>query len=144
LTTHAVFGLFIIVRILSINIVGGMGTLWGPVVAAAILVPLGEFLNAQFGHRAPGVQDVVYGAALIATIIFLPAGIWGKITESFQHRKSRSRSVTSPVETTLNLGRALSEEETASIQQRLPNRVTDHSETGRDRQVFGGVMAIKT
>jgi ABC-type branched-subunit amino acid transport system ATPase component/ABC-type branched-subunit amino acid transport system permease subunit len=80
LTTHAVFGLFIIVRILSINIVGGLGTLWGPVIAAAILVPLGEFLNAEFGARTPGVQDIVYGTALIATIIFMPAGIWGKIS----------------------------------------------------------------
>jgi ABC-type branched-subunit amino acid transport system ATPase component/ABC-type branched-subunit amino acid transport system permease subunit len=90
LTTHAVFGLFIIVRILSINIVGGLSTLWGPVIAAAILVPLGEFLNAQFGHRAPGVQDVVYGAALIATIIFLPSGICGKMSETFQHRQRKS------------------------------------------------------
>ena len=79
LTTHAVFGMFIIVRILSINIVGGMGTLWGPVIAAAILVPLGEFLNAEFGARAPGVQDIVYGGALIGAIIYLPTGIWGKI-----------------------------------------------------------------
>jgi branched-chain amino acid transport system permease protein len=84
LTTHAVFGLFIIVRILSINIVGGLGTLWGPVIAAAILVPLGEFLNAEFGARTPGVQDIVFGAALIATIIYMPGGIWGKISEVLQ------------------------------------------------------------
>jgi len=76
LTTHAVFGLFIIVRVLSINIVGGLGTLYGPTIGAAILVPIGELLNAQFGHRAPGFQDVVYGAALIAAIIFMPEGIW--------------------------------------------------------------------
>lgn len=83
LTTHAVFGLFIIVRVLSISIVGGMGTLWGPVVAAAILVPAGEFLTAKFGHRVPGVQDIVYGVALIAAIIYMPEGIWGKITQKF-------------------------------------------------------------
>lgn len=90
LTTHAVFGMFIIVRILGIVIVGGLGTLWGPVIAAAILVPLGEFLNSQFGHRVPGVQDVVYGAALIVAIIYFPAGIWGKVDEYLQCRKRRS------------------------------------------------------
>ena len=89
LTTHAVFGLFIIVRVLAITIVGGMGTLWGPVVAAAILVPVGEFLNAQFGARFPGVQDVVYGAALIVTIIYIPEGIWGRIAKTLRGRKKR-------------------------------------------------------
>ncbi len=79
LTTHAVFGLFIIVRILSINIVGGFGTLWGPLIAAAILVPTGEFLTAQFGARAPGIQDVVYGITLVFCMLYLPDGIWGKI-----------------------------------------------------------------
>lgn len=89
LTTHAVFGLFIIVRVLSISIVGGMGTLWGPVIAAALLVPIGEFLTARFGHRVPGLQDVVYGAALVATIIYMPDGIWGKISQTFRHRRQR-------------------------------------------------------
>jgi branched-chain amino acid transport system permease protein len=89
LTTHAVFGLFIIVRILGITIVGGMGTLWGPVIAAAILVPLGEFLNAQFGARLPGVQDVVYGAALVISIIYVPEGIWGRITKALRERNRK-------------------------------------------------------
>lgn len=89
LTTHAVFGMFIIVRVLSITIVGGMGTLWGPVIAAAILVPGGEFLNAQFGARFPGVQDIVYGAALIAAIIYLPEGIWGRISKVFQKHNGK-------------------------------------------------------
>ena len=89
LTTHAVFGLFIIVRILGITIVGGMGTLWGPVIAAAILVPLGEFLNAQFGARLPGVQDVVYGAALVISIIYIPEGIWGRIAKALRERNRK-------------------------------------------------------
>jgi branched-chain amino acid transport system permease protein len=84
LTTPAVFGLFIIVRILSINIVGGFGTLWGPLIAAAILVPIGEFLTAQFGSRAPGIQDVVYGIALVFCMLYLPDGIWGKLCHAFR------------------------------------------------------------
>lgn len=88
LTTHAVFGLFIVVRILAISFVGGLGTLWGPVIASAILIPIGEYLNAQFGDRLPGLSDVIYGAALIGAIIYMPEGIWGKISNAFkQHRK---------------------------------------------------------
>jgi len=53
LTTAAAFGLFIIVRILSITIVGGIGTLWGPVIGAVLLVPIGEVLAAEVGDRWP-------------------------------------------------------------------------------------------
>jgi branched-chain amino acid transport system permease protein len=89
LTTNAVFGLFIMVRILSIAIVGGLATVWGPLIAACILVPLGEFLNAQFGDRYPGVQDVIYGVALIAAILYMPEGIWGMIRRSFRRLPSK-------------------------------------------------------
>jgi len=83
-TTHALFGLFIMVRILSITIVGGIATVWGPVIAACFLVPTGEFLNAQFGDRYPGVQDVIYGVALIVATLYMPEGIWGRIRRSFR------------------------------------------------------------
>ena len=85
LTTHAIFGLFIIVRILSITIVGGMATLWGPFIGAAILVPIGEILNSQVGDRYPGVQDLIYGAALVIAIIYMPEGIWWKISQGFHN-----------------------------------------------------------
>ena len=92
LTTNAVFGLFIMVRILSITMVGGMGTVWGPFVAACILVPTGEFLNAQFGDRYPGFQDIIFGVALIAAILYMPEGIWGKVRKSFRRFPSRARA----------------------------------------------------
>ena len=83
LTSHAIFGLFIIVRILSITIVGGMATIWGPIIGAAILVPIGEILNSQVGDRFPGVQDLIYGAALVIAIIYMPEGIWSKLSQAF-------------------------------------------------------------
>ena len=83
LSTHSTFGLFIIVRVLSIAIVGGLATLWGPPLGAAILVPTGEFLSAELGDTYPGVQDMVYGAALVGAIIFMPEGIWVKLVEIF-------------------------------------------------------------
>lgn len=98
LTTHAIFGLFIIVRILSITIVGGMATLWGPFIGAAILVPIGEILNSQVGDRYPGVQDLIYGAALVAAIIYMPQGIWGKIREAHLVKKFGLESILVSIE----------------------------------------------
>jgi ABC-type branched-subunit amino acid transport system ATPase component/ABC-type branched-subunit amino acid transport system permease subunit len=150
LTTHAVFGLFIIVRILSINIVGGLGTLWGPVIAAAILVPLGEFLNAEFGARAPGVQDIVYGAALIATIIYMPAGIWGKISELLQRQSGKlTVSRKGSFGGAWNLGEGSNSGEMESLG---AGKTREDSQSGGDDPIlklegvtksFGGVTAVK-
>jgi len=87
LTTAAAFGLFIIVRILSITIVGGIGTLWGPVIGAVLLVPIGELLAAEVGDRWPGFQDLIYGIVLLIAVIYLPGGIWGVVTEKIRGRK---------------------------------------------------------
>lgn len=85
LNSISVFGLFIVVRILSISILGGLGNIWGPVIGASILVPTGEFLDYQVGDHYPGVQDIVYGTALVFGIIFLPKGIWEKLRESYRY-----------------------------------------------------------
>jgi len=53
-------------------------------------VPVGELLTAQLGHRLPGVQDVVYGAALVIAIIYLPEGIWGRISNAWGRRALKS------------------------------------------------------
>ncbi len=60
-------------------IVGGLGTVMGPVVGAALLTPLGETLIAAMhaiGFDAPGAKAVAYGVLLLAIIWFKPDGIW--------------------------------------------------------------------
>jgi branched-chain amino acid transport system permease protein len=60
-------------------IVGGLGTLFGPILGAFILTPLGEGLIAateEAGLHAPGTKAVFYGAALMAIIWVAPAGVW--------------------------------------------------------------------
>jgi branched-chain amino acid transport system permease protein len=60
-------------------IVGGLGTIMGPLVGAALLTPAGEALSAfvqAAGLDAPGVKAVAYGALLMVIIYFKPDGIW--------------------------------------------------------------------
>jgi branched-chain amino acid transport system permease protein len=60
-------------------IVGGLGSVFGPVVGAALLTPAGEGLAALvhgMGLDAPGTKAVAYGAMLIAVIWLRPSGIW--------------------------------------------------------------------
>jgi branched-chain amino acid transport system permease protein len=57
-------------------IVGGMGTMWGPVLGAVVLHLLSDFTRNLFGEL-PGINMVIYGTVLVLIVIFVPRGIAG-------------------------------------------------------------------
>ena len=57
-------------------IVGGLGSVWGPVLGALVLHLLGESTRGLV-ENAPGVNLIVYGVVLVAMISFLPRGLAG-------------------------------------------------------------------
>ena len=78
-TPEAVFGVLVIVQTLVVCLVGGVGTLWGPLIGAAIMIPVSEILDGTVGDRLPGIQGVVYGAALMAIMMFAPEGLFWRL-----------------------------------------------------------------
>jgi branched-chain amino acid transport system permease protein len=64
------------VEALVAAIVGGMGTLWGPVLGAVVLHVLADVTRNLFGEL-PGINMVIYGSVLVLIVIFLPRGIAG-------------------------------------------------------------------
>ncbi len=58
-----------------IIVAGGAGTVWGPFIGAAILIPMTEYVRARLGHIYPGLHMVVYGAALMVVLLYLPDGL---------------------------------------------------------------------
>ncbi len=70
------FGSTISIEALVGVIVGGVGTLWGPVLGAALLYLLGELTRNLFG-QLPGISMVIYGVVLVVIVMFLPRGISG-------------------------------------------------------------------
>jgi branched-chain amino acid transport system permease protein len=64
------------VEALVAAIVGGMGTLWGPVLGAVALHLLADVTRNLFG-QLPGINMVIYGTVLVAIVMFLPRGIAG-------------------------------------------------------------------
>ncbi|GHV44995.1 amino acid ABC transporter permease [Synergistales bacterium] len=58
-------------------IIGGIRFVNGPIFGAFILVPLSEYLRAQFSTFLPGVNLLVYAMILILMIRFLPTGLLG-------------------------------------------------------------------
>ena len=60
-------------------IIGGIGTLFGPILGAAVLALLADGITelmTAFGIEIPGVKQVFYGVVLLVVIMFLPNGIW--------------------------------------------------------------------
>jgi branched-chain amino acid transport system permease protein len=60
-------------------IIGGVGTLIGPVIGAFLLTALAESLRElmlQLGVDVPGVKQVFYGICLLLVVMFLPHGVW--------------------------------------------------------------------
>jgi branched-chain amino acid transport system permease protein len=82
-TPATVFGVLVSAQALVLTLFGGVGTVWGPVIGAAILVPLAETLNAHLGNRLPGIQGVVYGVAIILVILLAPEGLYWKVRDRF-------------------------------------------------------------
>ncbi|MGD9803564.1 MAG: ATP-binding cassette domain-containing protein [Hyphomicrobiaceae bacterium] len=87
-TPLTVFGMLTSAQALIMALFGGVGTAWGPVIGAAILIPLTEILHAELGDRLPGIQGVVLGAAIIAIIIYAPEGIFWKVRDMFRARRA--------------------------------------------------------
>jgi branched-chain amino acid transport system permease protein len=60
-------------------IIGGIGTLFGPILGAAVLTLLADGITellAAMGMEIPGVKQVFYGVVLLVVVMFLPNGIW--------------------------------------------------------------------
>ena len=74
-TPAAVFAMHVSAQALIVTLFGGVALLFGPVVGALALVPLGEALHAELGEMLPGIQGVVFGAAIILIVLVAPEGV---------------------------------------------------------------------
>ena len=60
-------------------IIGGIGTLFGPIIGAFLLTGLSEIMQdllAACGLDVPGATQVFYGVCLLAVVLLLPGGVW--------------------------------------------------------------------
>jgi ABC-type branched-subunit amino acid transport system ATPase component/ABC-type branched-subunit amino acid transport system permease subunit len=80
-TPNSVFGLVVSAQAMILALFGGAGTVWGPLIGAVVLVPLGETLQAELGHILPGIQGVIYGVAVIVVILAAPEGLYWKLRD---------------------------------------------------------------
>jgi branched-chain amino acid transport system permease protein len=71
-------------------IIGGIGTLVGPIVGAFLLTGLAEGMREvmlRLGVDVPGVKQVFYGICLLLVVMFLPDGVWPPIAKKLGLRR---------------------------------------------------------
>ncbi len=89
-------GIGVSLRIVFAVVLGGMYSLLGPSVGTALTIALGEYLRIYFGIKLIGMAETIYGLTLILCIIFLPAGIWGSLADTWRRRAAPPSSKTAP------------------------------------------------
>ncbi len=69
------------VQIVLISMLGGAGSVMGPVIGAAILMPISEITRVMLGHKGTGIDMMIYGALITLISVYQPKGVWGLFTK---------------------------------------------------------------
>jgi branched-chain amino acid transport system permease protein len=92
LVPHSIAGFGFSAEMVFLAIVGGLGTVFGPLVGAVILVTVGEHARAAFGDFIPGFHLVLYGLAVIFVIRFYPKGIFVSVRDYLDEKFKKKDS----------------------------------------------------
>ncbi len=135
-TPDAVFGMLVSAQALTMAMFGGVGTVWGPVIGALVLIPLEETLRVQFGAIVPGIQGVVYGVAIVLMILLAPEGLYWKAADGIRKRRVPSAAAS-------GLPQALEPESIVQPRSSGPAATGDIMSVSGVSKAFGGVRAVQ-
>jgi ABC-type branched-subunit amino acid transport system ATPase component/ABC-type branched-subunit amino acid transport system permease subunit len=84
------FNILLSVQILLSMLLGGRGTLWGPVLGAFMIEPLNEFANNSLGGG--NSRLLVFGGLMALVVMFLPRGILPTLEDLIAARRARGKA----------------------------------------------------
>lgn len=87
LDPERIFSADISVIVVLMTVLGGSGTLWGPALGAAILVPLSEYSRIWLGGTGRTIDLFIYGVLIMAICMWRPAGIVSIFSERLRRRR---------------------------------------------------------
>ncbi|MDK1385409.1 branched-chain amino acid ABC transporter ATP-binding protein/permease [Sinorhizobium sp. 8-89] len=93
----AMFSLTMSIQIAMFALIGGLGTVVGPLVGALFLVPLSELARGWLGAQALGLHGFVYGVVLVLVVLFMPNGLMGILARYFGSAAPERGSQSAPV-----------------------------------------------
>jgi branched-chain amino acid transport system permease protein len=74
---ESVMLLAISIQIVLLSMLGGAGSVMGPVIGAAVLIPIAEVTRVWLGHQGTGVDMLIYGFLITIISVYQPQGVWG-------------------------------------------------------------------
>jgi branched-chain amino acid transport system permease protein len=90
---NVAYGSWISIEALFAAIVGGAGTIAGPLIGSVLLLGLGE-ITKSFSGGIAGIDLVVFGIILVLCVAFAPNGIRGFVADLYRRRTNRPPTVT--------------------------------------------------
>jgi len=83
------------IKMALVAILGGIGTLFGPVLGAAVLTTIEELTRSLFGGTGTGIDTIIYAALIIAIAVFYPSGLIGWYRTWALRRQARRNAAAS-------------------------------------------------
>ena len=68
------------VQVVLVAMLGGAGSIMGPVIGAAILLPISEGTRVWLGFKGTGIDMIVYGTLIMLISVYQPQGVWGLLS----------------------------------------------------------------
>jgi branched-chain amino acid transport system permease protein len=80
-------------RFVLVAILGGLGTFYGPLLGAVILIPLQEYTRAYMGRLGSGADLIIFGVLIMAMMVKQPMGISGALSAFRRRRRATTEQV---------------------------------------------------
>ena len=126
-------GLDILILLILCALIGGLGSIFGPILGALFVVILGTLLRWYLPMIPGGANVMIYAALLILAILFMPQGIAGLLGRRFA-RWGKAASATGPATASVTSQPSFSTVKKAGASQLL--------QVERLQKSFGGLMAV--
>ena len=85
----SVMSLDISFEIAFIALIGGRGSIAGPLLGALLLRPVGDFSRIYFGDKLPGLHLIIFGVVLILVMLYQPRGLQEPLTRIYNRAMDR-------------------------------------------------------
>lgn len=79
---ESVMLLAVSVQIVLLSMLGGAGSVMGPVIGAAVLIPIAEVTRVWLGSRGTGLDMLIYGFLITIISMYQPQGVWGFLSRT--------------------------------------------------------------
>ncbi len=137
---ESMFSLTFSVQIAMFALIGGIGTVFGPLFGTLLVVPVTELARGWLGAQAIGLHGFVYGTVLVLIVLFMPGGLVSKFDKPIGRLLERLPGGRSPAEATVE-GRAPLLEPEVVAERSAPGQVILRVDSLYKR--FGGLVVTE-